>query len=511
MDFTEVYKHSGSGSVAFSDGSHLILTAIQDRLVLRRADTFQIMQTWLLDASVTPTHAVTSAKAKGGVPENVISHIGFSCDSEYVMAASAKRGVVHVYKVQDESWTARIESGAEGRVHCFLPWNRDSTLFIGLIKAEWAPDGRTVLCFSQWGLRVTVWSLVTGTATYIQFPLHPDTGYTFRSDGRYFVLAERHKSKDTVGVYDTADSYKLVRHFPLPTSSLASLALSPTGNHLAIWEGPIEYKLYVVSLMGVIQGTFCPDPDPGFGIRRVAWHPSGMFLAVGGWDDKANPYSRSNMVCRRYSRALGTYSCRCCYLARAIEMARSDRGSRVFILCVVMGSLTSPFFTKGTPDERLQGPHSIALQRTDQTKPNPKSGAVQLEWNKSGSLLLIRFENSPTVVHIFDFPSPEQEFLPRLRTVLLHSRPVLHARWNPDRKGSMTLCCGAQSLYMWSDEWLGESGVEEEMAECIGVPAKNFETRDVKWIPDGKGVVLLDTRPDKNVFCCAFEVQEEDV
>ena len=36
-------------------------------------------------------------------------------------------------------------------------------------------------------------------------------GYAFRRDGRYFLLAERHKSKDTLGVYDTADSYKLVR------------------------------------------------------------------------------------------------------------------------------------------------------------------------------------------------------------------------------------------------------------------------------------------------------------
>ena len=87
------------------------------------------------------------------------------------------------------------------------------------------------------------------------------TGYAFRSDGRYFVLAERHKSKDTLGVYDTAGSYKLVRvcflpfyhhvlltiplqkHFPLPTSSLASLALSPTGNHVAVWEGLLEVFL----------------------------------------------------------------------------------------------------------------------------------------------------------------------------------------------------------------------------------------------------------------------------
>ncbi|KAJ7092601.1 hypothetical protein C8R44DRAFT_816099 [Mycena epipterygia] len=468
MDFTEVYKHSGSGSISFSPGAHLILTAIQDRLVVRRADTFQIMQTWLLDASSTPTHALTSVKAKGNLPDNSISHIGWSCDSEYVLAASAKRGVVHVYKVQDENWTARIESGAEG-----------------LVKAEWAPDGRTVLCFSQWGLRVTVWSLVTGKATYIQFPLHPDTGYAFRADGRYFVLAERHKSKDTAGVYDTADSYKLVRHFPLPTSSLASLTLSPTGNHLAIWEGPIEYKLYILSLVGDILGSFCPDPDPGFGIRRVAWHPSGLFLAVGGWDDKIHVLDLT------WSPAV------------TLELsARIPAGVTIW---------REPSKWQETTEgrgflsyERLQGPYSITLQRADLTKPSPKSGAVQLEWNKSGSLLLVRFENSPSVVHIFDFPSPEQVFLPRLRAVLLHTRPVIHARWNPVRKGSMTLCCGTQSLYMWSDEWIGESG-EEEMAECIGVPAKNFETRDLQWTPDGKGVVVM----DKNVFCCAFEVEAE--
>ena len=37
------------------------------------------------------------------------------------------------------------------------------------------------------------------------------TGYTFRSDGRYFILAERHKSKDTLGLYDAFESYRLAR------------------------------------------------------------------------------------------------------------------------------------------------------------------------------------------------------------------------------------------------------------------------------------------------------------
>lgn len=42
-------------------------------------------------------------------------------------------------------------------------------------------------------------------------------------------------------------------------------------------------------------------------------------------------------------------------------------------------------------DERLQGPQSINLTRTDLSKPNPKTGTVQLDWNKTGSLLLVRF------------------------------------------------------------------------------------------------------------------------
>jgi hypothetical protein len=138
---TEIYKQS-AGLVSFSPGAHFILTAVHDRLIVRRADTFQITRTWLIDASPTSTVNVTSKTAKSttsstssATAENCISHIGWSCDSEYLLAASAKKGVVNVFKLRDEDWTSRIDSGAEG-----------------LVKAEWAPDGRTILCFSEWGV-----------------------------------------------------------------------------------------------------------------------------------------------------------------------------------------------------------------------------------------------------------------------------------------------------------------------------------------------------------------------
>lgn len=161
MDFTEIYKQSSS-LVSFSPGAHFIATAVLDRLIVRRSDTFQITRTWAVDMTATPTQLLLNGKAKQSNADTNISHLCWSCDSEYLLAACAKRGVVNVLKLRDEEWSGRIESGAEG-----------------LVKAEWAPDGRTILCFSEWGLRVTVWSLVTGSATYIQFPIHPDRGVHF--------------------------------------------------------------------------------------------------------------------------------------------------------------------------------------------------------------------------------------------------------------------------------------------------------------------------------------------
>ena len=35
--------------------------------------------------------------------------------------------------------------------------------------------------------------------------------------------------------------------------------------------------------------------------------------------------------------------------------------------------------------------------------------------------------------------------------------------------------------------------------------SEKFETRDLRWAPDGKGLILL----DQKTFCCAFEVEEE--
>lgn len=154
MDFTEIYKQSGH-LVAFSPGAHFLLTAIHDRLLVRRADSFQITRSWQLDPAPNPTTSTiaqhssaakltTSRRPLSRTPDSTgpvdrdawISHLAWSADSEYILAASAKRGLVDIFKIRDDDWRARIHAGAEG-----------------LVKAEWAPDARTVVCWSEWAVR----------------------------------------------------------------------------------------------------------------------------------------------------------------------------------------------------------------------------------------------------------------------------------------------------------------------------------------------------------------------
>jgi len=141
MDFTEIYKQSGN-LVSFSPGAHFILNVVENTLIVRQTDTLQITRTWTIAAPSITASILSKSKSpsssSGVTADGWISHAGWSCDSEYLLAASAKNGIVEVFKLRDETWNARIEAGAEG-----------------LLKAEWAPDGRHILCFSQWGVSRT--------------------------------------------------------------------------------------------------------------------------------------------------------------------------------------------------------------------------------------------------------------------------------------------------------------------------------------------------------------------
>lgn len=66
-------------------------------------------------------------------------------------------------------------------------------------------------------------------------------------------------------------------------------------------------------------------------------------------------------------------------------------GGRGFLSCGVEHQLTYVvLLTVYIIDERRRGTQVLSV-RPDLTKPNQKSGPIQLEWNNTGDLLLVRF------------------------------------------------------------------------------------------------------------------------
>ncbi|KAJ3351053.1 WD repeat-containing protein wrap73 [Entophlyctis luteolus] len=152
-----------------------LATAVDHRLVVRDAETLQIIQLFTCTAAI-----------------DVMAWAG---DSQLILVASKQKKAIQanyyfmrVWSLADIEWKCCIDEGVAG-----------------LVNVIWAPDARHLLVFSDFQLRITVWSLVTKDASYIQYPKYSNKGFCFRKDGRYFALSERKDCKDTVSIYDCDD------------------------------------------------------------------------------------------------------------------------------------------------------------------------------------------------------------------------------------------------------------------------------------------------------------------
>ena len=132
---------------------------------------------------------------------------------------------------------------------------------------------------------------------YLQFPKYADRGYAFRSDGKYFALAERMDCKDYISIFDCSD-WTMIKRWPADTEDLDNLVWSPDGRFIAVWEPSIKYRVLIYYPDGRLVHTYSAY-DNGLGIKRVRWSPSGQFLSIGSYDQKCrllNYYTWQPMI-----------------------------------------------------------------------------------------------------------------------------------------------------------------------------------------------------------------------
>ncbi|ORY45197.1 YVTN repeat-like/Quino protein amine dehydrogenase [Rhizoclosmatium globosum] len=259
IDFSELYR---------ATSPHLLATAVEHRLVVRDAETLQIAALFSCSANVDV--------------------VAWAADSQLVAVASKAKKCAQIWSIVDPDWKCCIDEGVSG-----------------LSNILWSPDARHLLVFSDFQLRITVWSLVSKEAVYIQYPKYSNKGYAFGMTAAT-LLSQSVKTARILFQYMMPMTGRFSRYnltetgfnssmdvngskghgtLSVETTDLEDIAWSPDGRFIAMWDTILEYKVLIYSPDGRLISSYSAYEN-GLGIKGVSWSPSAQFLAVGSFDEK---------------------------------------------------------------------------------------------------------------------------------------------------------------------------------------------------------------------------------
>ena len=120
-------------------------------------------------------------------------------------------------------------------------------------------------------------------------------------------------------------------------------------------------------------------------------------------------------------------------------------------------------------------PAMLPAIRADYTKYPLRTGVSNVSFNTQGTLVSIRLESSPNVVHIHSFYSDAFSQVPDLHHIasLVFTHPIKMATWSKGKASRLAIATRTGAVYIWDGEtgWV-EDGEEVSggMMEGIGIP-----------------------------------------
>jgi hypothetical protein len=169
----------------------------------------------------------------------------FSPDSAYLLCASLARGAVQCFSVSDPDWKCRINEGVSGFINAF-----------------WMPDSRGIITVSDFGIQLTVWSLLDSTSHIISSPKHglgaisnnqptQQQLLAFSDCSRFLGVIHRMELHDYIGVYSTSPFHELSK-FKCKSNDLAAISWTPNSTHIVTVDSPLTYRLVVYTASGEV-------------------------------------------------------------------------------------------------------------------------------------------------------------------------------------------------------------------------------------------------------------------
>ncbi|KAF3926158.1 hypothetical protein ABW21_db0203169 [Orbilia brochopaga] len=329
----------------------------------------------------------------------------------------ADENVIEVYDAHDEEWKAVLTPGFGGVKHVDFGGSEDE-----------------VLVLSEFGLKVTIWSLKDSSHVDIQYPKFGSKGFGYRPDTSHFALLTRPVAHDILDVY-SPQSYTPIKSVELPTIDAQGLKWSPDGRWIAIWDSPsAAYRVLLYTANGHMFRTH-EQPCVGLGLRTVEWSSGGEYLVLGGYDGSViflNTVLQFNKVIE---------------MRHTVEMKQPATD----VWSEELSVHGDRHYTLITPPVNLPTVDSPA------SDPNPKIGVSVISFSADGNLVVTKDERMPTSVWLWSLESLSP------LAILVQLSPVKAIQWHPSRGDLLAVVCGADpnnvstsnipSVYLWSQQW----------------------------------------------------------
>lgn len=202
----------------------------------------------------------------------------------------ASERTVQIFAADDSSWRATINDAASG---------------LGRItKVDFGENEDEVLVFSDFGVKATVWSLLTSRGIELRDP-KSSASYDLRPRTGHFAILTRSDVHDNLLLLSPG-TRQLVETTELPTVDAQGVRWSPDGRWLVIWDtASTGYRVVIYTADGHPFRNYeggQTSENIILGIKSVAWHPNTEYLAIGDYEDHITLLSQ-NTVCRLYSCA----------------------------------------------------------------------------------------------------------------------------------------------------------------------------------------------------------------
>lgn len=199
---------------------------------------------------------------------------------------------VRIYDVNDKRWSATIEKTASN--------------FGKIADAAFGHVPNEVLVFSDFGVKLTIWSLMTCRGVEIRDPKYMVQCYSIRPRTGHLAILTRPAAQDILMILNPGDQ-SLYKSVELPTLDAQEVAWSPDSCWLAIRDTASSgHKVLIYTADGHLFRTYTGDEDAGdigLGVKRMQWNSCNGSLVLGDYNDNVTILSK-NVVCESAPRWL---------------------------------------------------------------------------------------------------------------------------------------------------------------------------------------------------------------